>query len=172
MADFFNRAGSAACSFTQRNGCGPEDDMGLEHNKTVALASFELIETGDADLADRIVAADFVNREAEDDPDQTARGMGGPAGFLATARWLRSAFSDLRFEDLETIAEDNRVVVRATMAGRHTGEFQGIPPTGKTFRQRQMHLFRLRSGQIVEHVAQRDDLGLLLRLGWRPGGPG
>jgi hypothetical protein len=40
------------------------------------------------------------------------------------------------------------------------------------FRQRQMHLFRLRSGQIVEHLAQRDDLGLLLQLGWRSHGAG
>jgi len=34
---------------------------------------------------------------------------------------------------------------------------------------RTVPVFRLRSGKIVEHVAQRDDLGLLLRLGWRPG---
>jgi predicted ester cyclase len=69
---------------------------------------------------------------------------------------------------MEAIAEDDLVAVRATMTGIHSGEFQGIPPTGKHFREAQMHIFRLRSCKIAEHAAQRDDLGLLLHLGWRP----
>ncbi len=142
--------------------------MSLERNKEVAIASFRLVETGDPDLARQIIAADFINREAEDDPEQADRNLKGPESFLATSSWLRTAFADLRFVELETIAEDERVAVRATMTGRHTGDFQGIPPTGKLFRQRQIHLFLLRSGKIEEHMAQRDDLGLLLHLGWRP----
>ena len=142
--------------------------MSLKQNKELAIASFRLIETGDPDLSHQIIAADFINREAEDDPEQADRNLEGPEGFLATSSWLRAAFAELRFEDIEAIAEDERVAVRANMTGRHTGEFQGISPTGKLFRQRQIHLFRLRSDKIVEHVAQRDDLGLLLHLGWRP----
>lgn len=141
--------------------------MDLDTAKAVAIASFRLIETGDSELAGRIIAPDFINREAEGDPDQTPRNLHGPAGFLATGLWLREAFADLRFEDLDAITEGERVAVQATMTGRHTGEFQGIQPTGKIFRQRQIHLFRLRGGKIIEHVAQRDDLGLLLQLGWR-----
>jgi len=142
--------------------------MHLDDNKRIALESFRIIETGEAALADRIIAADFVNREAQDDPEQADRNLKGPAGFMATSRWLSSAFSELRFDDFEVIAEDQRVVVRATMSGRHTGAFQGIPPTGRRFHQRQIHLFRMHAGKIVEHLAQRDDLGLLLQLGWRP----
>jgi predicted ester cyclase len=81
---------------------------------------------------------------------------------------LRAAFAEPRFERFETLAEDERVAALATMTGRHTGAFQGILPTNKRFQQRQIHFFRLRAGQIVEHLAQRDDLGLLLQLGWRP----
>ena len=66
--------------------------------KEVALASFRLIETGDEAEAARIVSPDFVNLEAEDDPEDAERQEHGPAGFLATSRWLRDAFSDLRFE--------------------------------------------------------------------------
>jgi predicted ester cyclase len=54
-----------------------------------------------------------------------------------------------------------------TMTGVHTGGFQGVAPTGKRFRQGQIHLFRLRAVKIVEHLAQRDDLGLLLQMEWR-----
>ncbi len=143
--------------------------MGLEQNKKTAIASFRLIETGDPDLARDIIADEFVNREAADDPDQADRNLKGPGGFLATSSWLRAAFADLRFEDLEATAESDRVVVEATMTGRHAGAFQGIPATGKLFRQQQVHMFRIRSGKIWKHRARRDDLGLLLHLGWRPG---
>jgi predicted ester cyclase len=140
--------------------------MSLDEHKRIALESFRIIESGDAASADLIIAPGFVNREAEDDPEQADRSARGPGGFLATSHWLRTAFTELRFERFETLAEDERVAVLATMTGRHTGEFQGIPPTNKRFQQRQVHFFRLRAGQIVEHLAQRDDLGLLLQLGW------
>lgn len=143
--------------------------MSPEQNKKTGLASFRLIETGDSDLAREIIADDFVNREAMDDPDQADRNLKGSAGFLATSAWLRAAFADLSFEDLETLAENDWVVVQATMTGRHVGEFQGISPTGRRFRQQQVHIFRVRSGKILEHRARRDDLGLLLHFGWRPG---
>jgi predicted ester cyclase len=142
--------------------------MSLERNKRAALDSFRVIEDDDAALAERVVGAEFINREAEDDPEDVGRQERGPRGFLATARWLRAAFTGLRFEHQHVIAERDRVVVVTTMLGTHAGEFQKIAPTGRPIRQRQIHVFRLSEGRIVEHVAQRDDLGLLLQLGWRP----
>ena len=115
--------------------------------------------------AERIIAPDFINREADDDPDRPDLGITGPAGLVATSRWLRETFAGLKFEHLEVIAEDERVVVALTMSGTHTGTVHGIPPTGNQFQQRQFHLFRMRAGQIVEHLALRDDLGLLYQLG-------
>jgi predicted ester cyclase len=87
---------------------------------------------------------------------------------IATSRWLRETFSDLRFDHHEVVADDERVVVMTTMTGTHTGPVHGIPPTRKPFEQRQFHLFRMRAGQIVEHLALRDDLGLLRQLGVLP----
>jgi hypothetical protein len=78
--------------------------------KAIAHQSFRLIEIGDVELAEQIVAAGFVNDEAEDDPDDTERQKQGPAGFLATSRWLRDAFSDLQFELQETLAEGDTVM--------------------------------------------------------------
>jgi predicted ester cyclase len=136
--------------------------------KTIAHASFRLIETGDAELARHIIAADFVNAEAEDDPENVERQQRGPAGFLATSRWLRDAFSNLRFELQETVAEGDTVMAAATMTGEHTGLFNGIAPTGRPISHKQVHIFTIADGQITNHRAVRDDLGLLLQLGWRP----
>ena len=58
----------------------------------------------------------------------------------------------------------------ATMTGEHVGPFNGIAPTGKRIRHTQVHIFRVADGQITHHRAVRDDLGLLLQLGWHPGG--
>jgi predicted ester cyclase len=137
--------------------------------KAVALESFRLIEAGDPELARRIIAPSFVNEEADDDPEDAERQLPGPAGFLATSQWLRDAFSDLRFELQEALAEEGTVMVAATMTGQHAGLFNGIQPTGKRISQKQVHIFRVADGRITRHRAVRDDLGLLLQLGWRPG---
>ncbi len=84
---------------------------------------------------------------------------------IATSRWLTGTFSELRFDHHEVVADNERVVVVATMTGTHTGAFHGIPPTRKRIQQRQFHLFRMHAGQIVEHSALRDDLALLHQLG-------
>lgn len=138
--------------------------------KAIARASFRLIETGDTQLAEQIVAPDFVNEEAEDDPEEVERQQRGPAGFLATSRWLREAFSKLSFELQETLAEADTVMAAAIMTGQHTGSFNGIAPTGRPITHKQVHIFTITDGQITRHRAVRDDLGLLLQLGWRPGG--
>ncbi len=56
----------------------------------------------------------------------------------------------------------------SVMTGRHTGPFQGIPATGRPFSQQQVHIFTTAGSLITGHRAARDDLGLLLQLGWRP----
>ncbi|CAG7309589.1 ester cyclase [Mycobacterium avium subsp. paratuberculosis] len=142
----------------------------MSDTKTVALESFRLIENGDVELAEKIIASDFVNQEADDDPEEVERQQHGAAGFLATSQWLCNAFSNLSFEHQETLAEGNTVIAVSTMTGEHTGIFNGIQPTGKHIEHKQVHIFTITDGQITHHRAIRDDLGLLLQLGWRPGG--
>lgn len=141
----------------------------MTDTKAVARESFRLIETGDAELAEQIIAPDFVNQEAADDPEDAERQQLGPAGFLATSRWLRDAFSNLRFELHETLAEEDTVMAAAIMTGQHTGSFNGVAPTGRSITHKQVHILTITDGQITRHRAVRDDLGLLLQLGWRPG---
>ena len=114
--------------------------MSLEQNKQVVLDSFRVLETGDSVAADRIIAPDFINREADDDPNRPDRGLRGPAGLIATSRWLSETFSDLKFDHHEVVAEDERVVVVATMTGypywdvsRHTPNAQTVSAAPVSF---------------------------------------
>ncbi len=112
---------------------------------------------GDFTAVDSLVAADFHNHEA---PDQT-----GPAGFTATAAWLRSAFPDYHADLEELVVEGDLMVARLTVSGTHLGDFMGFAPTGRRFQVQHMHMYRVRAGKLVEHWACRDDLGQLTQLG-------
>jgi hypothetical protein len=48
---------------------------------------------------------------------------------------------------------------------------QAFPPTSRRFSTTQSHWFRLRDGKVIEHWANRDDLGTALQLGWMPPSP-
>jgi predicted ester cyclase len=50
----------------------------------------------------------------------------------------------------------------------HTGELQGIPPTGKRVRMTGIWIDRITHGQIVERWSQFDQLGMLQQLGVIP----
>lgn len=136
--------------------------------------------TGSREDFERVFHPEAVNREAGGEPPATRQG--GPAGFYATALWLRAAFSGLHFEIHETAEQDDLVVFHVTMSGRHTGEFvsyqpdtttvdAAMPPTGKAFAITQTHWFRTRDGLITEHWASRDDLGMARQAGWVPPSP-
>ena len=147
---------------------------------------FTVIETADLTLAQHNVTPDYLNRRAGQEP-LAARGR-GPLALHATALWLRSAFSDLRFvvDDFGLVGD--RAVAWVTLHGTHTGAYvlhdspdgsvTGIfPPTGRDFAVRQVHWFRLVGGeatetlQIAEHDAVRDDLGMAKQVGWIPPSP-
>jgi predicted ester cyclase len=94
---------------------------------------------------------------------------------------LRSAFEGLSYQVHEVVAEGNLVAVRTTMSGRHVAPFvvhaedgsvdTVFPPTGRTFAVTQSHWLRIEDGLVIEHWANRDDLGQAGQLGWVPPTP-
>lgn len=64
------------------------------------------------------------------------------------------------------VAEGDTVVVHLTHHGRHTGEFMGMPPTGRTFAfaYAHIHIMKFQDGLSIEHWAVRDDAALMRQL--------
>jgi predicted ester cyclase len=156
----------------------------MTHTTTIDLAelcirSIHLMGSGSLEDLATVFHPDCVNREAKDEPPAT-RGR-GPAAMHATALWLRDAFADLRWEIHDVIVQGDLVAVHCTMKGRHTGPFvaygedarpkEAFPPTGREFASTQSHWFQVRDGLVVEHWANRDDLGTAEQLGWVPPTP-
>jgi predicted ester cyclase len=91
---------------------------------------------------------------------------------LATrARALHAAFSDLRSETLQVVAENDGLAVAFVMHGRHTGAYETalgtIPPTGSEVQIRTLDLLTINDGKISTVWVNADDLGTLRQLGWR-----
>ena len=128
-------------------------------NKTVARRVLEEVFPANDDVALREVISDrFVNHEA---PEGTPPGLGGISMYM---HLLNQAFSDQQWDIHDVIAEDDKVVIRCTHTGRHTGDFFGLPATGRRFAYEQMHVVRVVNGKGVEHWAVRDDASLMQQL--------
>ena len=91
---------------------------------------------------------------------------------LATrARALHAAFSDLRSEVLQVVADTDSVAVAFVMHGRHTGPYKTafgtIQPTESDVQIRTIDLLTINGGKISAVWVNADDLGTLRQLGWR-----
>ena len=145
----------------------------------LAVRAVRIMADGDRADFDVLIHPDAVNREDDIEPPECR--VGGPAGFYAIALWLRTAFEGLAYEIHHVVADGNLVAISTTMSGRHVAPFAVytpagavdtvFPPTGKTFAITQSHWFRLEDGLVVEHWANRDDLGQAKQLGWVPPTP-
>lgn len=145
-----------------------------------ALRTFEVMASGELADFERVIHPEMVNHEAKDEPPASRQAY-GPAAAYATALWLRDAFAELTWEIHEVVAERDLVVVHCTMSGRHVHPFVGydanaevaevFPPTGERFASTQTHWIRIADGKMIEHWANRDDLGTAQQLGWVPPSP-
>ena len=138
--------------------------MSIEENKAIVRRwSEELWSEGKLEVADEIVAADYVRHDPGD--PFPAR---GPEGVKRLVSMLRAMLPDLTITIEDMIGEGDRVMIRYTGVATDTEGFMGKPATGIETRTAAMQLFRLANGQIIESWAVRDDLGTLRQLGHLP----
>jgi len=83
-----------------------------------------------------------------------------------TALW--TGFPNLKITVEDIVAEDEKVAWRLTARGTHTGEFRGVPATGKGVSFEAQYIFEFRDGKIVKRWTNLDRLGLLMQLGAIP----
>jgi predicted ester cyclase len=58
--------------------------------------------------------------------------------------------------------------LRSSASGTMTGEFGGMPATGKRATWTEIHIGRVANGRLVEHWGLVDQLGMLVQLGIVP----
>lgn len=87
---------------------------------------------------------------------------------MAMVRSVYAAFADFQHEVQETLAVDDRVVVRIIDRATHTGEFEGIPASGRRIALGQISIFRISGEQVVEILEEVDMLVLMQQIGALP----
>jgi predicted ester cyclase len=81
---------------------------------------------------------------------------------------IRAGFPDHDAVVHHMIAEGDLVATYKSFTGTHTGEFMGIPPTGKRATIRVMDFVRYDGDKVVEHWNIVDQHGLMQQLGVLP----
>lgn len=81
---------------------------------------------------------------------------------------MYAAFPDGKHTVHETLEIGDRVVLRGSFSGTHSGDFMGMPPSGKDITITFLNLDRFADAKLVEHRAEIDMLGLLQQLGAVP----
>ncbi len=92
----------------------------------------------------------------------------GPQGMADTVAVYQQAVEG-HWDIEEMFSTGDRVVVRWIGSGRHVGELNGIPATGKSVRVDAITIHRMRDGKIAETWEVWDTLGLLQQIGAVPG---
>lgn len=89
-------------------------------------------------------------------------------GVAAFMRTLRSGVPDARITAQDIVADGDRVAVRFTLTGTHTGELLGAPGTGAAIDVEGITIVEFRDGQVVERWNRLDEVALLTQLGALP----
>ena len=122
----------------------------------------EVINQGRLEVADEIVALDFV--ELDPLPGQQQ----GRQGLKVVIAMLRSAFPDIHWVTEEVIKEGEKVASRFTWTGTHQGSFLGIPPTGRSVQVKGVVIDRIVGGLMTDSRILMDTMGMMQQLGVIP----
>jgi lactoylglutathione lyase len=113
----------------------------------------------DETVLDDLVAADMVNHAA---------GPQGREGLRAILRTIETDLGPTTLEQHHLVAEGDLVTQHLTLHGTHRAStmplLAGLPAQGRPAAWTFIHLWRVAGGQIVEHWACRDDMGLAEQL--------
>jgi steroid delta-isomerase-like uncharacterized protein len=133
--------------------------MSPEENKvTVRRFYDEVINQNHLAVLDDLYGDAFVSHDLPSEREALKR-------FISD---FHSAFPDGQITIEQMITEGDTVALRATFHGTQTGQFQDVPPTGKTVTVPAQDMYRLVEGKIVEHWGGPNLLRLLQQLGVLP----
>ena len=137
----------------------------MDHEETLRRC-YELLNAGDVDGFGDLLSDDFV--EHEETPGLAPTKDGVKAFF----RMYITAFPDLQMDPVDVLPSGDRVVARVKATGTNTGEFMGMPATGKKVDVQLIDIMRFGDdGLVHEHWGVVDALAMMQQLGVVPAGP-
>ena len=130
--------------------------MDTDRNKELIRRWIAFANAGFAGSFDQFVASDYIGHMGAACLDR--------AELERLERQFGTAFPNVHHRIDDLIAEADRVVLRTTATATHQGEFEGIPPTGRTVEFTGLVLYRIADNKIAESWGEIDFLRLIREL--------
>ncbi len=89
----------------------------------------------------------------------------GIDGFKAYYQNYLTGFSDVQFIIVDVFGQGDKIVKHWRFKGKHTGDFFGIPATGKEVDVQGVTLVRMKNGKIAQEQDFLDNLEFMQQLG-------
>ncbi len=139
----------------------------LEENKEIVQRIFnEFWLAGKTSVLDQFLATDVINHEL------SKEAVSGRDAYKQWATGFRqvtgTGFPDMRIVLDALVGEGDLVAKRWTFRGTHTGDYMGLPATGRQVVMAGITIYRLAGGQVRETWWNYDALGMMQQLGAIP----
>ena len=129
--------------------------MSLEENKAIVRKFIEAYNKHNLSTFYDFVAPDYVDHTNQVGPEGVKQLF--IMGFKGFPDWYE-AIDDI-------IAEGDKVWLRLTYTGTHTGEFLGLAPTGKKITCMAVAIYRIVNGKLAEGWFVTDGLDMFKQIG-------
>lgn len=133
--------------------------MASDANVELVRAGFEDLNAGDLDACMARMAPDFVINLAE-----LPEPMHGRDTWRQGVEVMKRAFPDLEARIEDIFGARDRVAVRLTFRGTHSGEFLGVPASGRSIRYVSHELYRVADGLLAEEWICSDMATLMRQI--------
>jgi C-1 hydroxylase len=122
--------------------------MSTEENKAVVRRLVEAFNAKDVATLDALSATPEMAQVGRD-----------------TLNFVNSTFDGHRIEIMDMMADGNKVWARVKTSGGHSGEWEGIPPTGKQWTNTGVMFMEFTDGKLSKSEVLMNELGHLKQLG-------
>ena len=129
--------------------------MSLEENKTIVRKMIDAYNKHNLDWFDEFIAPDYFDHSNQVGIEGVKQLFS--MGFTGFPDW-HEAIDDI-------IAQGDKVWLRLTYTGTHTGEFFGLAPTGNKVTMTAVAIYRIVDGKLVEGWFINDRLDMFKQIG-------
>ena len=133
-----------------------------EQNRLVFQKIMAALNEKDMSAMEALIGNDFVDNDAMPGMPR------GKAGMVEMMQMFVTAVPDLHIVVDQWVSEGDLVVAVMTTSGTQSGEFIGMPPSGKKFSVREIHVAKIIDGKMIEHWGVGNDMSMMQQLGGIP----
>ena len=126
-----------------------------QENKAIVRKLYEAcFNTGNFELAKELISEEFI----------APNGQKGATQLFDQIKALRTGFPDIKWTVEDLVAEGDKVVIRSSWKGTHTGPFRNYDITRKAITNSAIAVYELKNGKMTRSWLETDRLGFLMAI--------